>query len=282
MEILFTYLFCRFDFYLILFRSEAIRQFHWKIPFTLLGNRLCLSSWPSLRRPHFKVKCSTTFLTEPEAIGMFYRYPKLSVPHKIIPSKKNLGQHRYLENNKKEMIVINHLKDHCTTIFVTLFLHRIFTFVLLQNDKDRRHTFASLALRKRYSYLADPASSESYIFFILETSAWHNYTVKASHIHRHIWRNSYLISHHFQKQNCQYVMSMYISHKQLHLFACFFAFFICCLLFLHCLTFYMICYHIVYCLLCFWINISFVLLLSIVLFSKELACFIDSSYNCSL
>uniref|UniRef100_A0A8C2EDQ0 Ankyrin 3a n=1 Tax=Cyprinus carpio TaxID=7962 RepID=A0A8C2EDQ0_CYPCA len=27
------------------------------------------------------------------------------------------------------------------------------------NDKDRRHTFASLALRKRYSYLADPASS---------------------------------------------------------------------------------------------------------------------------
>ncbi|KTF79703.1 hypothetical protein cypCar_00014855 [Cyprinus carpio] len=40
-----------------------------------------------------------------------------------------------------------------------------------KNDKDRRHTFASLALRKRYSYLADPASSESYIFFILETSA---------------------------------------------------------------------------------------------------------------
>ncbi|XP_042629832.1 ankyrin-3-like isoform X32 [Cyprinus carpio] len=28
-----------------------------------------------------------------------------------------------------------------------------------ENDKDRRHTFASLALRKRYSYLADPASS---------------------------------------------------------------------------------------------------------------------------
>uniref|UniRef100_A0A8C1UR40 Ankyrin 3a n=1 Tax=Cyprinus carpio TaxID=7962 RepID=A0A8C1UR40_CYPCA len=28
-----------------------------------------------------------------------------------------------------------------------------------KNDKDRRHTFASLALRKRYSYLADPASS---------------------------------------------------------------------------------------------------------------------------
>uniref|UniRef100_A0A8C1M0G1 Ankyrin 3a n=1 Tax=Cyprinus carpio TaxID=7962 RepID=A0A8C1M0G1_CYPCA len=27
-----------------------------------------------------------------------------------------------------------------------------------KNDKDRRHTFASLALRKRYSYLADPAS----------------------------------------------------------------------------------------------------------------------------
>ncbi|XP_026141480.1 ankyrin-3 isoform X24 [Carassius auratus] len=27
-----------------------------------------------------------------------------------------------------------------------------------ENDKDRRHTFASLALRKRYSYLADPAS----------------------------------------------------------------------------------------------------------------------------
>ncbi|XP_051723132.1 ankyrin-3 isoform X15 [Ctenopharyngodon idella] len=29
-----------------------------------------------------------------------------------------------------------------------------------ENDKDRRHTFASLALRKRYSYLADPASTE--------------------------------------------------------------------------------------------------------------------------
>ncbi|XP_059374775.1 ankyrin-3-like isoform X20 [Carassius carassius] len=28
-----------------------------------------------------------------------------------------------------------------------------------ENDKDQRHTFASLALRKRYSYLADPASS---------------------------------------------------------------------------------------------------------------------------
>ncbi|XP_059374771.1 ankyrin-3-like isoform X17 [Carassius carassius] len=27
-----------------------------------------------------------------------------------------------------------------------------------ENDKDQRHTFASLALRKRYSYLADPAS----------------------------------------------------------------------------------------------------------------------------
>ncbi|XP_052009141.1 ankyrin-3-like [Xyrauchen texanus] len=27
-----------------------------------------------------------------------------------------------------------------------------------ENDKDRRHTFASLALRRRYSYLADPAS----------------------------------------------------------------------------------------------------------------------------
>lgn len=81
LETFFTYLFCRFDFYLILFQSEAIRQFHWKIPFTLLANGLCLSSWPFLRRPHFKVKCSTTFLTETEAIGMFYRYPKLNVPH---------------------------------------------------------------------------------------------------------------------------------------------------------------------------------------------------------
>lgn len=34
-----------------------------------------------------KVKCSTTFLRETEAIGMFYWYPKLNVPHQIIPSK---------------------------------------------------------------------------------------------------------------------------------------------------------------------------------------------------
>lgn len=92
----------------------------------------------------------------------------------------------FQNNQKQNLVVVRHLKDHCTTIFVNLFLHRIFTFVLLQNDKDRRHTFASLALRKRYSYLADPASSESYIFFILETSAWHNHTVEASQVHRHL------------------------------------------------------------------------------------------------
>jgi len=37
--------------------------------------------------------------------------------------------------------------------------------LLLQTEKpDRRHTFASLALRKRYSYLAEPALSEFDIF----------------------------------------------------------------------------------------------------------------------
>lgn len=37
--------------------------------------------------------------------------------------------------------------------------------LLLQNEKpERRHTFASLALRKRYSYLAEPALSEFDIF----------------------------------------------------------------------------------------------------------------------
>ena len=37
--------------------------------------------------------------------------------------------------------------------------------LLLQNEKpERRHTFASLALRKRYSYLAEPALSECDIF----------------------------------------------------------------------------------------------------------------------
>lgn len=34
-------------------------------------------------------------------------------------------------------------------------------FCLFQTEKpERRHTFASLALRKRYSYLTDPAASE--------------------------------------------------------------------------------------------------------------------------
>lgn len=37
--------------------------------------------------------------------------------------------------------------------------------LLLQTEKpERRHTFASLALRKRYSYLAEPALSEFDIF----------------------------------------------------------------------------------------------------------------------
>ncbi|XP_067222709.1 ankyrin-3 isoform X14 [Chanodichthys erythropterus] len=41
-----------------------------------------------------------------------------------------------------------------------------------ENDKDRRHTFASLALRKRYSYLADPASKTA--------ERGHNTTPKAT------------------------------------------------------------------------------------------------------
>ena len=44
-------------------------------------------------------------------------------------------------------------------------LWEVFVLLLLQNEKpERRHTFASLALRKRYSYLAPPALSESDIF----------------------------------------------------------------------------------------------------------------------
>lgn len=44
-------------------------------------------------------------------------------------------------------------------------LKHILLFLLLQTEKpDRRHTFASLALRKRYSYLTDPAASEFNIF----------------------------------------------------------------------------------------------------------------------
>jgi hypothetical protein len=44
-------------------------------------------------------------------------------------------------------------------------LKYILLFLLLQTEKpDRRHTFASLALRKRYSYLTDPAASEFNIF----------------------------------------------------------------------------------------------------------------------
>lgn len=38
-------------------------------------------------------------------------------------------------------------------------------FCLFQTEKpERRHTFASLALRKRYSYLTDPSASEFAIF----------------------------------------------------------------------------------------------------------------------
>ncbi len=42
-------------------------------------------------------------------------------------------------------------------------------FCLFQTEKpERRHTFASLALRKRYSYLTDPAASEFAIFTYLK------------------------------------------------------------------------------------------------------------------
>lgn len=37
--------------------------------------------------------------------------------------------------------------------------------LLLQTEKpERRHTFASLALRKRYSYLTEPGMSECDVF----------------------------------------------------------------------------------------------------------------------
>lgn len=43
--------------------------------------------------------------------------------------------------------------------------------LLLQTEKpERRHTFASLALRKRYSYLTDPAASEFDIFTYMKFS----------------------------------------------------------------------------------------------------------------
>lgn len=42
-------------------------------------------------------------------------------------------------------------------------------FCLFQTEKpERRHTFASLALRKRYSYLTDPAASEFSIFTFMK------------------------------------------------------------------------------------------------------------------
>lgn len=40
-----------------------------------------------------------------------------------------------------------------------------FFLLLLQTEKpERRHTFASLALRKRYSYLTEPGTSEFDVF----------------------------------------------------------------------------------------------------------------------
>lgn len=40
-----------------------------------------------------------------------------------------------------------------------------FLLLLLQTEKpERRHTFASLALRKRYSYLTEPGTSEFDVF----------------------------------------------------------------------------------------------------------------------
>lgn len=41
----------------------------------------------------------------------------------------------------------------------------------LQNDKDRRHEFASVALRKRFSYLAEPEPSKSVVFLQFVTSS---------------------------------------------------------------------------------------------------------------
>lgn len=49
--------------------------------------------------------------------------------------------------------------SHILHIFILK--HLLFFFCLFQTEKpERRHTFASLALRKRYSYLTDPAASE--------------------------------------------------------------------------------------------------------------------------
>ncbi len=40
-----------------------------------------------------------------------------------------------------------------------------FFLLLLQTEKpERRHTFASLSLRKRYSYLTEPGTSECDVF----------------------------------------------------------------------------------------------------------------------
>lgn len=125
-----------------------------------------------------------------------------------------------------------------------------FLLLLLQNDKDRRHTFASLALRKRYSYLADPASSESYIFFVLETSAWHNHTCH-TYIgiwYRHIYEGtiiSYLTIFKNRTASVSCLCTLVINNYICLLAFCNFSFFVVCCFF-HCLTFYMICYHIVY------------------------------------
>ena len=49
--------------------------------------------------------------------------------------------------------------------------HLLFFICLFQTEKpERRHTFASLALRKRYSYLTDPAASEFPIFTFVKNS----------------------------------------------------------------------------------------------------------------
>lgn len=46
-------------------------------------------------------------------------------------------------------------------VLCVLLLKPLSLFLLFQTEKpERRHTFASLALRKRYSYLTDPAASE--------------------------------------------------------------------------------------------------------------------------
>lgn len=61
---------------------------------------------------------------------------------------------------------IDRLELHFTIFYVKA---SFVLFCLFQTEKpERRHTFASLALRKRYSYLTDPAASEFSIFTFMK------------------------------------------------------------------------------------------------------------------